>query len=593
MRMRHRARAVLAGAIAVAALATACAETTDTGGEEEGDGGGLAEHSEQDLVIDWDGEAAAPAADIDGAAEGGNVSVLKVSDFTHLDPQNIYVSDALSYGGLVHRRLTGYIEEPDGSMTLVGDLATSPGVSEEEGRKWTYTLRDGIAFEDGTPITSADVAHGIARSFTELGAEGPQFLQNALDPDRTYEGPFDGEALPPGVSLPDDKTIVFEFAEPFPGMPYVVAFPTAAPVPAGTGAENLDRTFISSGPYKIQDYRADEHLILERNDAWDPATDPIRRQYVDTFTFEFGVAETDQTERLRSAAGDDATALMDQNVAPELIATVKSDADVMERVHQGPNIFSFYIWINTTRVTDLDVRRALNYAFDRDAYVKAVGGYDVADPATTIMSPVTPGYKQYDAFPEAGEDAPGGPHTGNPEMAMELLEGKDVATLKYCTANTELNQEIAAVVQAAFARAEISMEPEFIDPANYFPTVSTRTTDCDLMHSGWGQDYPDGETVIGTIMDGAQIRDEGNYNYSYFTDPEVESRIAELRQAEDRGGVAAEYGDLDEFIMTEHAPLIPARYGRDFQIQGPRVGNAFVAPAWNNWDLTQVYVIPE
>lgn len=593
MRTRYRARALLAGAVALAALATACAETTDTGGEDGEDGGGLAEHSEQDLVIDWDGEAATPAADVPDAQEGGNITILQTADFEHLDPPNIYVSNALSYGTLFHRRLTGYIEAEDGSMTLVGDLATNPGVSEDEGRKWTYTLREGIAFEDGTPITSADVAHGIARSFTEFGAQGPQFLQNALDPEGTYEGPFDGEALPPGVSVPDDQTIVFEFAEPFPGMPYVVAFPTSAPVPEGTGAEAIDRNFVASGPYKIQEYRADERLVLERNDAWDPATDPIRKQYVDTFTFEFGVEAADQTERLRSASGDDATALMNADVAPELIATVKGDSDVMSRAYQGPNIFSFYIWINTQRVDDVDVRRALNYAFDRDAYIKAVGGYDIADPATTIMSPVTPGYKQFDAFPEAGEEAPGGPHTGNPEMAMELLEGKDVGTLKYCTANTELNQEIAAVVQAGFARADITIEPEFIDPANYFTTVGTKSTDCDLSSSGWGQDYPDGETVIGTIMDGAQIRDEGNYNYSYFTDPDVEAKIAELRANTDRGAVAAEYGELDEQIMTEHAPLIPGRYGRDFVIHGPRVGNAFVAPAWNDWNLAVAYVIPE
>lgn len=582
---RGRARALLAGAAATTLLATACGVTEDP--EEE-----LEEFQQQNLVIDWDGEAATPRAPIEGAVEGGDITFLQISDFTHMDPANIYVSNALSYSNIFVRRLTGYIEEADGSMVLVGDLATNPGVTEDGGRTWTYTLRDGIAFEDGTPITSADIAHGVARTFGELGAEGPQFLQNGLDPDREYPGPYEGEPLPPGVSLPDDKTIVFEFPEPFPGMPYVVAFPTSAPVPAGTGAENLDRTFVSSGPYKIREYRADEHLIAERNEAWDPNTDPIRHQYVDTFTFEFGVEATDQTERLRAAAGDDETAVMISNVAPELVAAVKADAEAMARSWQGPNIFAFYIWINTTRVTDLDVRRALNYAFDRDAYIKAVGGYDLAEPATTIMSPVTPGHKKYDVFPEAGADAPGGPHTGNPDLARELLEGKEVGTLKYCTSNTETNQEVAAVIQASFAEAGVEMEPEFIDPANYFPTVSARSTDCDLMASGWGQDYPDGETVIGTIMDGTQIREEGNYNYSYFSDPEIEARIAELRQAEDRAAVAADYGDLDELIMREHAPLIPARYGRDFVLFGPRVGNAFVGPAWNNPAAEAMYVIP-
>lgn len=588
--MRYHTRSLAAGAaILTLLLAAACSETTEGGASDEPPD----EHQEQNLVIDWDGEAPAPRPDLDGAAPGGNITIIQVADFAHLDPQQIYVSNALSYSNLFMRRLTGYVEEPDGSMTLVGDLATNPGVSEDGGRKWTYTLRDGISFEDGTPITSADIAHGIARSFTaEFGAQGPQFLQNGLDPDREYQGPFDDDPLPPGVSLPDDQTIVFEFPEPFPGLPFVVAFPTSVPVPVGTGNEPLERSFISSGPYKVREYRADEVLIAERNDAWDPATDPIRRAYPDTFTFEMGAESDEQTERVRAGAGDDATALMGGNIAPELIATVKGDPEAMERSWQGPNIFSFSIWINTQRVTDVDVRRALNYAFDRDAAIKAVGGYDLGVPATTIMSPVTPGYKEYDAFPEAGADAPEGPHTGNPELAAELIEGKDVGTLKLCIANTETNQELAAVMQSSFAEGGLEVEPEFLDPANYFDITGERDNDCDLASSGWGQDYPDPETVIGTIMDGGQIRDSGNYNYSYLDEAAVNTRIGELRVMEDRAEAAPLYGDLDEQIMTEHAPLIPFRYGVNFTLWGPRIGGAYIAPAWNNWDPNSLYVTP-
>jgi peptide/nickel transport system substrate-binding protein len=305
---------------------------------------------------------------------------------------------------------------------------------------------------------------------------------------------------------------------------------------------------------------------------------------VDTFTFEYGVDANAATNRLKAASGGDATALIDTNVAPELIPDIKADSAVMQRVATGPTPFVTYLYINTTLVTDLATRQALNYAHNRDAYIKAVGGFDVAQPATTIMAPIVPGYKNFDIY-----KATNGGNEGDVDKAKELLAGK-TPRLVYCFANTPVNQTVTATIQANLKRAGFDFATKPIDPATYYTTVGKKNTDCQIMQGGWGQDFPDGESTLGVLMDGSKIVDEGNNNLSYFNDPGVVAELKRLREASDRGSVAADYGNLDEKIMRDFAPIIPLRYLRNFFIAGPNVGNVFLSPLFAHYNLTGAYV---
>jgi peptide/nickel transport system substrate-binding protein len=538
--------------------------------------------SAADIIVDYAGTSPVPAPDVAGAKPGGKITVMQEGDFEHLDPQQIYVSNALDYSQLFHRTLTAYVEREGEPLKLVGDLATNAGVTTDNGKTWTYTLRAGIKFDDGTPITSKDVAYGIARSFSDYGVQGPQYLQSALDPERKYKGPYTGDLNVPGVTTPDDKTIVFTFPAAHSELPYLLAFTTSTPVPAAKDTkERYDSTFVSSGPYRTKEYKRDVSLTLEKNPNWDPNSDPIRRQYVDEFFFDFAPDAETQTNRMKAAQGDDAASLMTTNVPPAMIPEVKADPELMTRVDASATPFVTYLYINTTRVTDLKVRQALNYAFNRDAYIKAVGGLDVAKPATTIMAPIVPGYKNFDAYANGA--------TGNVEKAKELLGGQ-TPKLKMCFANTPVNQTVYAVIQQELSRAGFTFVSNPIEPANYYTTVGNKTTDCDMMAGGWGQDYPDGESTLGVLMDGSKIVDEGNNNLSYFNDPGVVAELKRLRELTDRGAAAAGYGALDEKIMTEFAPVIPLRYLQNFALIGPKVGGSIMSPLWAHHTVVTAFV---
>ncbi len=257
MRAEHGARAVQGDGLV--AVLVGCLTVTGCWGR------GDAELDPADrVVLDCRGEARTPAPAVRGAQPGGTVHVLGQQDFGRLDPAGIYTAGALTAGTqLLLRALTGYVEDPEtGALRLVGDLATNTGETPDGGRSWRYTLRRGVAFQNGRPITAQDMAYGVARAFGPLGVEGPQYLQNWLQPDRTYRGPADGE--PPGIRTPDARTIVFSLAEPRADFPLAAALPTSTPVPVGS---SFDAGTMASGPYRVEpgSYRPGQGLRLIRS----------------------------------------------------------------------------------------------------------------------------------------------------------------------------------------------------------------------------------------------------------------------------------------------------------------------------------------
>jgi peptide/nickel transport system substrate-binding protein len=571
----RKLRSALYG-VAVASLVAGALTITARDGSADTSGSGAG------VAIDFAGTTQAPAPPIAGARIGGTLTWLQDGSPNHFDPQQIY--DALDLStAFFFRTLTGYIEDPaGGQLRLVGDLATNAGESSDSGRVWTYRLRSGIAFDDGTPITAQDVAYAVARSFSVYGENGPHYLQLALDPSGTYTGPYDGGGPAPGVSTPDATTIVFTFPTPHPEIPYVAALPTTSPVPRArdTGAE-YENTWVSSGPYRRVTATPGASLLLERNPFWNASSDPIRHQYPDTIAFDWNASRDDQTNRVRAGVGADASALMTSNVSADQIAAVQADPALLARALAGSTPLVRYENINTARVTDVNVRRALNYAFDRGALVQAAGGSAVATPATTILAPTVPGYRAYNAYP-AGDH-------GDPAKARQILHGAR-PRLTQCFPDTEDETAQAAVVRIGLARAGFRITPRPIDVDNYYTIIGTRGTTCDLMSTGWIADFPDGDSTLRVTLDGNLIGDAGNVNFSYLNEPLVNRVLEGLAGLTDRTAAAPAYGIADQAIMAGYAPLIPTIYANAFSLYGPKVGGVFLSGLYGLPNVTGAYV---
>jgi len=157
------------------------------------------------------------------------------AEIDSLDPQRSYLPGVWNLMRLYTRTLVTYSSEPGRTDTLVPDLATDLGTPSEDGLSWTFTLRDGVRFENGRPITSRDLKYGIERSFaSDVIVGGPTYVVDLLDdPGNPYAGPYQDESPDKlglaAVETPDDRTITFRLRAPQPDFPFVMALPSSSP----------------------------------------------------------------------------------------------------------------------------------------------------------------------------------------------------------------------------------------------------------------------------------------------------------------------------------------------------------------------------
>jgi peptide/nickel transport system substrate-binding protein len=491
---------------------------------------------------------------------------------------------------LLYRTLTGYREDGKGNLKVVGDLAQDPGKDVNGDCKvWEFKLREGMKYEDGTPVTANDVAYGIGRGFSSDLSEGPHYIQEWLagsaEYNAKYKGPYDGGAeVPPGVEVPDAQTIRFTFAEPHCDMPYAATLPTTAPVPKAKDTKTeYDRKVFSSGPYKIKSYTIGNSLVLERNTNWDANTDPLRTAYPDTFTFTFTLQADQIAERLVADAGADQTSISWTDVPPAQLPKTTA-AGVTERVLKGPTQYVWYYYINNERIKDVNVRKALNYAIDKDAVLKAIGGSALGSPATTLLSPTVAGYEKFDVF--------NAPVTGDVAKVKELLGSTPPPPLVLAYANTPVRTAQAEAARKSLEAAGFKVTTKSIDPTNYYTEVGRKGNAYDLYLGGWGSDWPDAGTVIPPLFDGRKITPTGNQNLSYFNDDSVNAEIDRIQKLPSAAERQTAWAALDKKIMTDGAPVIPAYYDATYVLTGSKVGNPYLSDAFGATGVSNIFVKP-
>ncbi|HEY3007105.1 MAG TPA: ABC transporter substrate-binding protein, partial [Micromonosporaceae bacterium] len=209
--------------------------------------------------------------------KGGIMKFAISSNWDSTDPGDTYYGLSWNLIRTYTRALTMFKVAPGkASAELVGDLAEGLGTASDGGKTWTYKLREGLKYEDGTPITSKDVAYGVSRSL-EKGTlvNGPTYFNDFLDL-KGYKGPYTSKGQNnPAIETPDDRTIVFHLVKAFGGFDYFAMLPATAPVPQAkdTGVKYKEHP-ISSGPYMFKTYEQDKSFTLVRNPNWDPKTDP-------------------------------------------------------------------------------------------------------------------------------------------------------------------------------------------------------------------------------------------------------------------------------------------------------------------------------
>ncbi|UKY52546.1 ABC transporter substrate-binding protein [Streptomyces inhibens] len=532
-----------------------------------------------------DGSAAGGAED--APKKGGTLTILNSDPQTDFDPARLYTSGGGKVPTLVFRTLTTRNRENGAAGTkVVPDLATDTGRPGKNATVWTYTLKDGLKFEDGSPITSADIKYGIERSFAAELSGGAPYLRDWLVGGDTYEGPYKDKSKDglKSIETPDDKTLVFHLKKPEGEFPLLATQTQFAPVPRkkdnGTKYEEHP---VSSGPYKVVKNTGDgEHVVLTRNENWSEQTDKERHAYPDTIEVKSGLDSAVINQRLSTGSGADAAAITtDTNLGPAELAQIGNDKELQKRVGTGHFGYTNYLAFNP-KVKPFDnpkVRQAIAYAVNRQSVVNAAGGSSLAEPATTFLpNQKSFGYTPADPFP-AGR-------TGNPGKAKELLKqagyknGLSI-TLTHSTAkNFATSPDVATAVQEALKKAGITVKLAGLEDNDYKDKVHSIKDEPGLFIGGWGADWPSGGPFLAPIFDGRQIvKDAYNFNHAQLDDPAVNHEIDEINKLTDLTAAAGRWGALDKKIGEKalSVPLFHPVYKRLF---GKDVKNIVIS----DWD---------
>lgn len=573
-----RSRAVLAagGVLALTVALGACSENKNTESDVDTDRvatGAIATDPKDSM---------GPAKEVAGATKGGTFTVIRQTKISHMDPQRVYSFVGLNTAPLYARFLTTWKDDGKGNVTLVGDLAETPGVNVNNDCKvWEFKIKDGVKFEDGSAITSKEIAYGIARSFDPDLSGGPTYIQEWLANDAAFDTKWDFKAnktsLPPGLTTPDAKTLRFEFAKPHCDLPFAASLPATAPLPPAkdTGVE-LDNKPFSSGPYKLVKNTVGVEMLFERNEHWNAATDPVRNAYPDKFVYKFGPNAEAQTNRLIADGADDQATLGWNGVDSALVAKVAGDAALMGRTLREPTPSAWRLSINTQRVPDLSVRQALNYAIDRPGMVKAAGGDLKAAALTTLMPPSTLGFKKYDAYPTDIEKAKSALAGKTPELVLVI--GDDSGA-----------QELGTQVKNSLEKAGFKITIKVIPADSKGDETKKKDNPWDLYLDSWAADWPSGAAILPVLFDGRGIKAEGNSNTSYINNDAINAEFDRVL-ALDPAAQAPEWAKLDERIMKELAPAVPLYADVMFVMHGSKVGGVYIDSIFGYPAFTRAFV---
>ena len=530
-------------------------------------------------------DSTGPAPEVKGAVKGGTIYSLDQFDMDHLDPAQIYVSTEGAITRPILRGLTGYKIDEKGGATLVGDVATDAGTSKDGGKTWSFTIKDGIKWEDGTALSMDDVRHTFERLFASFVTEGPRYVQQWLVGGDKYKGPYDNKSLA-SIAV-DGQTITFSLTEARADFNYTLGMPGYGLVSKKQDTkEKYDKRPYSLGPYKIGSRQVGKSLTFVRNEHWDAKTDAIRNAYPDQFVFQFGFEPIASTDRYIADKGNDQYAMSIFNeVAAERIAQVLTNTKLTKRVLTQVDTVTYYWPINTTRITDVKVRQAINWAWPHQQLQTIRGGKATSELATTILSPVTPGYEKFDLY---GTDKKPG---GDPVKAKALLKeaGKlgQKLVIAYQQSDNAVKQAVA--IKNALEAAGFTVVNKQIDKSTFYTQIGKIDNDYDLFAAGWSPDWPGGYSVFYPCWSGKNIGD-GRSNYAQLNDATVNKAIDTASTIADTDKANKAWGAIDKQIM-ELAPVVPDYHSIRNWMHGSKVGNVVYDAGNTCVALTKLYAI--
>ncbi|MEU0186136.1 ABC transporter substrate-binding protein [Streptomyces sp. NPDC006207] len=521
--------------------------------------------------------------------KGGTLKFIGTQDADSWDPQRGYYGFMWDFARYYTRQLVSFTPEPGlGSTTLKPDLATGLAKVSDGGKTYTYTLKDGLKWEDGSPLTSKDVKYGIERIWAQdVISGGPIYLQQVLDPKGEYKGPYK-DTSPDKLGLkaietPDDKTITFHLATPNSDFEQMLAMPSGSPVPAAkdTGAKYGLKPF-SSGPYKFESYTPNKSMVLVRNTNWSASTDDLRKALPDKITVTLTTNADDMDKRLINGDYDldlNATGV-GQAARAEVLGKNKGNAD-----NPDTGFIRYAVFPTTVKPMDnIHCRKAVILAADHKSLQTARGGPQAGGAIAPNMLPL--GIK--------GADANYDPYnvlkdtSGNVEEAKKELKAcgqpNGFKTTIAVRNNKPIEIATAESLQESLKKVGITTELDEFDGAQTSGIIgapkTVKSKNYGIIIMGWGADFPSGQGFLQPLVDSRFILESGNNNFAEIKDKSIDGLFDQALQQTDPNAAADLYKQINQKV-SEGAYYLPFTFEKNIIWRSSRLTNVYTADAYN------------
>jgi peptide/nickel transport system substrate-binding protein len=527
----------------------------------------------------------------------GTLRVFSHSDVESLDPGVAYAGfDFALLRGMV-RELYSFDSRIEGERSLqpVPDLADGPYHLSPDGRTYSFRIRRDVRYAPpaNREVRAEDFIYAIER---QLDPEHPSPNPYA----RLISGVDDfaaGKARTISGMRARGDILQITLDQPASDFPSILTLPFFSPVPREYASQydpgrDYGQHLIASGPYRLKEYTPGRLIALVRNDNWDPRTDPLRSGWVDRVSVTIGRSEAEIQQSIEDGVAD-----LNLDAVPPPLADLQrlSDDPKLSRqlaVETTGCVHYLTMQMDAGPTRSLAVRRAVNYAIDRQAVVLAIGGRYSGEPASTILSPTLAGYSAFDLYPS--QDA-----AGDPDKARELLAGagyRNGVTLSYVGQSSARWKALYEALRSSLARAGIRLKPTFYKGSEAYTKSLRLRAKRDEHHlgaAGWCPDVPGNgsRSFIGVLLDGRTISPRSNNNYGSYDNPRVNALIDQAYAARDDAARIALWGQIDRLLM-EDAAWAPLVYDREAFFWSSRVRNWRFSPWLANPDITNLWLDP-
>ena len=478
---------------------------------------------------------------------------------------------------------------------VIGGQAESWEAS-EDGLTWTFTMRDGLKWSDGTDLTAKDFEYTFKRMVNpDTAAPYAETCLGMIDGFDAAAGFPDADGNPTAEPNPDalnvkasddGKTLTIVLSYPCSYFDKMAAFASMSPVQQATVEANGDawctsaETFVSNGPYMITEWTPSERIVLSKNPyyvgGWDSSkivSDTITLLLLEDSSASYAAYNSGEAQLVKDVPTDE---------IPSLTRAEDGGDFYLDEI-----MGTYYISLNDQEepFTDVRVRKALSLAIDRD-YVANTIMQGIYTPATALVGPGIVdenGYFMDNA--NGGEPYISDDYEANLEEAKSLLaeagypDGEGFPTITYSANDAGYHVPVAEYVQQAWGDLGITVNIDKVEWSSFLPL--RRAGDYDVSRNGWSMDYNDPSNMLELFT-----TNNGN-NDGKYANPEFDQVIEDSRVA-DKTTHFEKLHEAEDILMND-AACIPVAYYNDFWLQSPSLKGTWHSP-YGYWYLQYGYI---